>query len=262
MPTRTASLAALVCLAGASTALAADAPSDPLEYGLCAAGNVDLEKDSAFINFSIYGRNGVSGKKNSVYAGWTRVASMDAGDVTGVPGHCVGAADLEPMYAMQADAIVDAIEAGSLLPGNVTNVVVTASLPATLASGTAYVVNGDVSVSKNLLAEDVVIAVRGDFQWAKDGGFLNTAGAGGYANAVVCTGTMSFKKDAMVTGAMLVSGGDFTIDKDAAGVGAHIQVGGNAHIKKDAFTALGSYQLLDLSPARAITTPTAAGLFD
>jgi len=263
MIARTAQLAALVCVAGASTALAASASDNPLDYGLVAGGNVDLEKDSNFINFSIYGRGSVSGKKDSTYAGTTVVASLDADDVTGIPSGVIGEADLHPEYALQASEIIDNIESGALMPGNVTSVQVVSNLPSTLVSGTAYVVNGDVNISKNYLASDVVIAVRGEFRWAKDGGFLHDGAPGDFANAVICTGNMTLKKNASVYGAMLISGGNFTVDKDSAGVGAHIQCVGTAHIKKDAFSAMSSFRFLSFDdPARDVATVPPSTLFD
>ena len=262
MLARTAQLAALVCATGASTALAATAPTDPLEYGLVCNGNVALEKDSNFINFSIYGRGSVTGKKDCTYSGTTVVASYDEDDVLGIPMSVIASGDVEPTYALNADSIIDSLEDGSLAPGNITNVVVSTSLPSALVSGTAYIINGDVDISKNYLASDVVIAVRGNFRWSKNGGFLNSGAPGDFANAVICTGNVDFKKDSALYGAMLVTSGNLTIDKDATGVGAHIQVSGNAHIKKDAFTAMGSYELLDLDTGRLVDTPTSTGLFD
>lgn len=255
-------LAAGVTAMLAGTASAQVDHGDPANYGLIAGGLCTFDKGMNLIDFSIYSRSDIVIDTPVTFAGGTHVVSTDMSLIdSDVPPSICATADMQPALAMQVNGLIDRMENGMVLPGNITNVEVHSSLPASFVPGTAYIVNGDVSIGHHIVTHDVVLAVRGNINWGKGGGFSNDAAPGSYVNGLLATGSIDMSKDASIFAAMVISGGDIGIAKDSGVVAAHVQAMGQVTVKKDAFVNMGNYELL-WDVRRDVATVPPSTLFD
>ncbi len=193
----------------------------------------------------IYGRNQVHFDQNAVVDPGAQIGALNRNvtfDQNGSydPASLVGG-NLEPKLANEVDQIIDDLESGALVPPQINNVVAGNSLPDTLISGTVYIVNGDIEVEKNYATSDVIIAVRGDVDWGKNGSINNTQPpAGGASIGILATGTIELGKDATVTGATLIAGVDVIFNQHSVATDVAVQAARDVHLAQN-FSLAGVY---------------------
>ena len=194
----------------------------------------------------IYGRNQVHLDRDIVVDPGAKIGSINPNNitydqnVTYDPASLIDA-NLTPKLANNVANIIDDLQNGTLVPPQINKVVVGNSLPDAPLSGTVYVINGDLNIDKNYAATDVIIAVRGDIHWGKNGSINNTQPpAGGASIGVLATGTIELGKGATVTGATLVAGIDVIFDQLTVATDIAVQAGHNVQLDQD-FTLASTY---------------------
>ena len=226
-------------VAAASTAYANDCYQD----GVIAGNQVQVDQNSVVQgNLCIYGFNGVHFDMNATIEPGAKVAAYDTSQIqfdqgaSIAPGSIVQA-DITPTLANDVAGAIDDYEAGLNLPDQITSVVTGNSVPDSLITGTMYIVNGDLELDKNYSATDVVIAVRGNLIWGKNGVITNNADcASGTANALglMATGNINLGKDSTVTGASIVAGNDVSLDQGSNTSNVSIHAGNDIQLDQNA----------------------------
>lgn len=151
------------------------------QNGVLAGNQIQVDQD-AVINggLCMYGRNGIHFDQNATIEDGAKIAALDTAEIqfdqgaTIAPGS-ITQATIALTLANDVSGMIDNYAAGLELPDQITSVVSGNSLPDNLISGTVYIINGDLEVGKNYSATDVIIAVRGNVEWGKNGVIANSA---------------------------------------------------------------------------------------
>ena len=141
-------------------------------------------------------------------------------------------ADLDHPLLDDVPGLIDDIENGTESPDNIDHVVVLNDLPASFDPGTAYVINGNIHIDKEIQVEDVLIAVRGDISWGQKGAIVNATGAcpsGEAAIGIIATGDVQLDQSARAEGIQLITCGNFDLDQNSVFSGS-AAINGNAQI--------------------------------
>ena len=223
----------------ASAIAVATQQHDCWQRGVTAGNRVTIGQDVCLDNYCVYGRNGVSfGQEPRVING-AKVGVLDESTVSygqdpvGLPEHIVEA-DKQPELAHDIETIIDNLELGIDLPPQITIVQVVSKLPKNLTNGTAYVINGNVSIGRDNRVKDVIIAARGKIQWGHGGAIHNSGNPDSdFAIGLFATTDITIGQDAIVEGANLVAGRDVNIGPDPRSVDATIQAARNVSIGQD-----------------------------
>lgn len=224
-----------------ATAVAAGSGVDCFGTGFKVKGSISLGQDANIgAGVCMYGGNGISFGQDGVIQDGGYVASPSLSNITGNPSHQSGALVEETMdtsAAANAADIIDDIEAGIDLPPQITNGVVTVgSIPSNPVPGTAYVINGNVTIGQDIVSTNNIFAVRGNISWGQDGKIRNSAGtcaSGETAIGLVTTGNVSLGQDSLARGVQVVTAGNVTIGQDANFQGSSIIADGNLSFGQD-----------------------------
>ena len=109
-------------------------------------------------------------------------------------------------------------------------------MPDNPVAGTAYVINDNVLIDKNVTASDVIIMVRGNISWGQNGVIQHSNPSctnGDPAIAIISTGDIILGQNSTVNGVQLIAGGNLTLHQQANFTASSV-VGGNVFIHQGA----------------------------
>lgn len=209
--------------------------------GVFAGGGITVGQDiNMAAGVCFYGRDGVNFGQDAIIAEGALIGALDLntiqfGQDPQVPDGAIVEVDMQPELALNVAATIDDLEAGINLPPQISSVEVVNSLPGNLVSGTAYIVNGSVSINQDISVTDVIIAARGSISWGQDGAIRNTAMGSEYGTniGVLATDSISIGQDAVVEGVDLISGANVSIGQDLFSLSARVQAAGNIALGQD-----------------------------
>ena len=212
------------------------------DQGVVAGNRVTVGQDYSDLDgtgYCMYGRNGVSFSQDPVLSEDSRIGALDIDTITFgqdpvVPDGVLVELDRQPTLSQSVEDIIDDLVSGAYRPDYITNVVV-GSLPSTLVEGTAYIVNGNVSIGQDYQVANVIIAARGNVSWGQDGAIRNSGvpNSGAVGIGVLATGDITVGQDAIVVGANLIAGHDVHIGQDLQEFAVSIQAGNDVTLGQD-----------------------------
>ena len=226
--------------------------------GVVAGNEVFMGQDIRLNDYCIYGKNGVHSGQDARVNGSSLIGAVDESTITfgqeprcngGPIENCLVEDTIDSEIADGVAQLIDDIENGTYTPPGITNVQVVGSLPNTLVDGTAYIVNGTITIGQDYSAQNIIIAARGTgtcdshsggiVRWGQDGAIRNTGDPTSEpAVGILATHDIRIGQDATVLGAHLIAGCDVTIGQDLRGFDASIQASRNVYINQDPnFTA-------------------------
>ena len=235
-------------------AIAINDGGDCFSKGLTVGGEVSMGQDMRLDKYCVYGGERVEVGQDPHLCNGALIGARDEGTITYGQGFsccegpiedCLFEGGMQPEYAQSVENIINDIENGdfpSYYDTAITQVEVSSSLPSQLTEGTAYIINGNVSIGQDYQVQNVIIAARpnpitgegGNITWGQDGAIRNTGSpSSGPAIGIYATNDITFGQDAQVYGAHLIAGRDLHIGQDIREMDASIQVGRNAYVDQD-----------------------------
>ena len=206
--------------------------------GILVRGAIQFDQSSLIEDGAcVYGRQGINFDRDSTVEPGAYIGTLDANNITYSQGfssepESIVTADLDHPLLDDVPGLIDDIENGTESPDNIDHVVVLNDLPASFDPGTAYVINGNVHIDKEIQVEDVLISVRGDILWGQKGAIVNATGAcpsGEAAIGIIATGNVHLNQSARAEGIQLITGGNFELDQNSVFSGS-AAINGNAQI--------------------------------
>ena len=226
VPTFLASVLGVSSVDVSTSAVAAIDSQSCFIDGILVRGAIQFDQGSLIEDGAcVYSRAGMNFDRDSTVEPGAYIGSVDpANNITYDPNkvtiesESIVAADLDHPLLDDVPGLINDIENGTEGPKHISSVVVLNDLPETFDPGTAYVINGNVHIDKEIEVEDVLIAVRGDIHWGQKGAIVNTSGtcpSGEAAIGIITTGNVQLDQSARAEGIQLITGGNFDLDQNS-----------------------------------------------
>jgi Flp pilus assembly protein TadG len=224
VPTFLASVLGVSSVDVSTSAVAAIDSQSCFIDGILVRGAIRFDQGSLIEDGAcVYGRQGINFDRDSTVEPGAYIGTLDPDNITYSQGftgepESIVTADLDHPLLDDVPGLVDDIENGTQSPKHINSVVVLNDLPATFEAGTAYVINGNVHIDKEIEVEDVLIAVRGDIHWGQNGAIVNATGtcpSGEAAIGIISTGNVQLDQSARAEGIQLITGGNFDLDQNS-----------------------------------------------
>lgn len=227
VPTFLASVLGVSSVDVSTSAVAAIDSQSCFIDGVLVRGAIQFDQGSLIEDGAcVYGRSGINFDRDSTVEPGAYIGSVDpANNITYDPNkvtiesESIVAADLDHPLLDDVPGLINGTES----PKHIDSVVVLNDLPESFDPGTAYVINGNVHIDKEIEVEDVLIAVRGDIHWGQQGAIVNTSGtcpSGEAAIGIITTGNVQLDQSARAEGIQLITGGNFDLDQNSVFTGS------------------------------------------
>lgn len=176
---------------------------------------------------------------NSFVSGNSALAAPDKDDIFIGQGTDINGSIISDKIDLAFDAtgMIDDLENGLNLPSNISHVEVLDSefdLPDNPASGTVYIINGDLHLDRDYTATDVIFAVRGNIHWNDGGSIINTVDVCEDDTAdsigLIAEDSIFINKDAVADGVSIIAGKDVHINHELTAFGGSINAARDVRI--------------------------------
>lgn len=211
-----------VSTAELTTTATAMMTSSCFSKGIICGDKLQIGDSMTLSNFCAYGRQRVELGSSANVINGSKVGSLPSsviqygGGANGLPQN-IFRGDLQPTLANDVQSLISQIQAGTNLPPQISHVQVISSWPPPggVQSGTAYVVNTDVSIMDAWSISNVIIAAQGTIHLGETGALTNTGNpTSDIAIGLFATYDVQIGEKSSVKGVNLVAGHDIQIGQN------------------------------------------------